>query len=281
MTAKAAIAVHAFYPDVFAAMLERIALLPDAHALYVTTVRDHADDLGRTLSRINRPTHLHVVENRGRDVLPFLETLPELKADGVETVIKIHTKKSPRRKDGEKWLDDILSQLLDPKSVAQAEQAFASDRTLGMIGPHGHFLTSSTYFGANAARVLSIGSRLGLGEAEIASHGFFGGTMFMARVAGFEPLLQLGFTRDDFEPEAGQKDGTLAHALERAVALSVTAKGQWIATMADMDTPADPQDRYSFAQGHRASAGPLGRLQDIGRRIERWVRRAIRGERRA
>lgn len=277
MPANAAIAIHAFYPDVFASMLGRIEGLPEGHALYVTTVAEHRDLLDRTLAAKGRPYRLRVVENRGRDVLPFLEILPELQGGGVETVIKIHTKKSVHRQDGEQWLDDVLSQLLDPGFISRAQHAFAATPALGMIGPHRHYLQMSAYLGANAERVLSIGSRLGLTEPEIMSQGFFGGTMFMARVSAFEPLLRLGFTREDFEPEAGQRDGTLAHALERAMALSVIAQRQRISSTADLTAPASHETKYAFAKADPAPSGTLGGLQDFGRRFERSIRRLLRG----
>lgn len=276
MTVKIALSVHAFYPDLFASMLRRIEGLPDGHKLYVTTNPEHEDFVRGALAGTHRPYSLRTAENRGRDILPFLETLPELRADGVDAVIKIHTKKSLHRHDGRRWLEDILSQLLDPRFVRRAEEALVAAPSLGMIGPQGHYLSASTFFGANAARIREIGARLGLSEPEILAQGFFGGTMFMARISAFDPLLGLGLTRDDFEPEAGQKDGTLAHALERAMTLSVRAQGQWIASADNLTSPASTEEKYSFAKSYRASAGPLGRLQDLGRRVERSVRHFVR-----
>jgi predicted HAD superfamily hydrolase len=41
------------------------------------------------------------------------------------------------------------------------------------------------------------------------------GTMFWARTDALRPILSSGFTIEDFPEESGQKDGTLAHAMER------------------------------------------------------------------
>jgi hypothetical protein len=54
-----------------------------------------------------------VVPNRGRDVLPFLTVVGRIRELGqYEYLLKLHTKKSLHRKDGAKWLDELLSTLL-------------------------------------------------------------------------------------------------------------------------------------------------------------------------
>ena len=39
------------------------------------------------------------------------------------------------------------------------------------------------------------------------------------RLSAIKPFKKLGLTTDHFEPEEGQTDGTLAHALERYISL--------------------------------------------------------------
>ncbi len=69
--------------------------------------------------------------------------------------------------------------------------------------------------------------------------------MFMARTKALEPLMDLKL--GDFEIEAGQKDGTLAHVLERVMALSVKAAGMKIALSGSPEVPAKAVDRYEYA----------------------------------
>ena len=64
---------------------------------------------------------------------------------------------------------------------------------------------------------------MGLSEEEVLRQGFFAGTMFAARSVALEPAMSLAISPDQFEPETGQVDGTLAHALERIFTLSACA----------------------------------------------------------
>jgi lipopolysaccharide biosynthesis protein len=275
---SAALIVHVFYLDLFDEILERVARLPVRHKLFVTTTAEHHEVLRRILDGSKRAYTLRTVDNRGRDVLPFLSLLPQARDEGFGILIKVHTKKSAHRKDGSRWRTDILDSLLRPDFVGRALDAFARDPKLGMIGPEGHYVPMSTYYGANEERILSIGAKLHLSEPEILAQGFFAGTMFLARTSALAPLAALGFTPEDFEPEAGQKDGTLAHALERGMALCVRASGYRLASSGHLDAPARFHGTYSFAKGRRASAGPLGRLGDRARTFERRIRRFLRGQ---
>ncbi len=68
----------------------------------VLTCRDAAMALAAVDSPHVRFTRRVVVENRGRDVLPFMKALRN-EGDGFEIGLKLHTKKSVHRDDGDDW----------------------------------------------------------------------------------------------------------------------------------------------------------------------------------
>ena len=70
----------------------------------------------------------------------------------------------------------------------------------------------------------SLARRLGQAPEKIKQLTFIAGTMFFARTDALAPLLNMAIEDADFEPEGGQVDGTLAHALERAVSISCKTK---------------------------------------------------------
>ncbi|MBX3491409.1 MAG: hypothetical protein KF899_00455 [Parvibaculum sp.] len=231
---RAAVAVHAFYPDVFGEILATLVTLPPAHKLFVTTVEMRRGEIERQLAASGRDYTLRIVENRGRDILPFLGVYEEIRAEGFDLVAKIHTKKSVHRKDGENWRRALIDPIAGGDGFARILAAFAEDATLGMTGPDAHLTGFRNHIVANEARVFGLARRLGLTARDVTHGSFFAGSMFVSRVAALAPLMSLAIGDDDFELEAGQLDGTLAHAIERGLALSVVASGMRVAGVEDV-----------------------------------------------
>lgn len=215
-----AIVIHAFYPDVFEEILTFVEDLEVTLKLYVTTTKEQEDEVQTILEKSGREFMLLVVNNHGRDVLPFLKMLPYVKEAQHQVVLKLHTKKSIHREDGNNWRTDIFEKLLSPDHVPEIISEISSNESVGLVGPEGHIVPMSFYWGSNKERVIQLAQRLGLPHGEIMSLKFIAGTMFYANIRALEPLMQLAINEDDFESENGQIDGTLAHALERVFSIS-------------------------------------------------------------
>lgn len=211
-----AIAIHAYYPDVLDEILAYVKQLRvgDFH-LWVTTTPENETVVRDKLSRLAHPAEIAVYPNRGRDVLPFLETLPRILAAGCETIIKVHTKKSTHRHDGNSWLHVCLEKLLSLKAVTAMRQSARRDTDTGIWGPKEYIVPMSYFWGSNEDRTKTLAMRLGVQPDSLSDIPFLAGTMFTCRREVLWLVNALRLNADDFEQEQGQLDGTMAHAVER------------------------------------------------------------------
>ena len=70
---------------------------------------------------------------------------------------------------------------------------------------------------------------MGIGNIVPEPNVFVAGSMFVARRAALTALASLELDEGEFETEAGQTDGTLAHAVERVLTFSAAAAGLRVA----------------------------------------------------
>ena len=247
---RPAAVVHAWYPDEFADILQRLAATGIDWQLYVTTSPEREADVRRVLERSPLAGEIVVAENRGRDILPFMRVANRLLDEGFEVVLKLHTKRSSHRSDGDRWRREMLDRLMAPQRAPRILEAFASDPRLGAVGPEGHLQPMQTYLAANRDAIEYLIIRLGLRDHRYLPHRFIAGSMFWCRLDALRPLLDAHLEEWEFEPEDGQLDGTLAHAIERIVALCVNDAGFETRSAADVcGEPDAAGDRpYPYAE---------------------------------
>jgi lipopolysaccharide biosynthesis protein len=252
------VVVHAFYPDLLHAMVRRVERLDAASGVLVTTTPDRSEDVERLVCRVGAERcEIHVVENRGRDVWPFLQVLSRCEELRWDVVLKLHTKRSDHREDGDAWRSELLSDLLDVEDCARTLSAFRAHERLGMVGPTRHRLNTEAYIGANRPRVTELGRRLGF-EGLCPDASFFAGSMFYVRLSALAPLRALQLDGSDFEPELGQVDGTLAHALERCFPLAVESGGFTVRAMGDLHDRAVPAEAIRSGYTYALPTGAVG-----------------------
>jgi lipopolysaccharide biosynthesis protein len=221
------VVVHAYYPDILEEMLGRLRRVDRPFSLTVTTPSERAAAVQAAFARadLSCPFQLIEVENRGRDVLAFLEVLRRTPMTDDTIILKVHTKKSAHREDGSDWRREMLGCLMADDVIEQTLDAFAADPALGLVAPAKYLAPITTYIGYNQARIEALLRRAGWSSLDMEADAFAAGTMFFVRRRNLDPMLALGLNRDDFEVEAGQRDGTMAHALERMFALAVLREG--------------------------------------------------------
>lgn len=230
--AHLALLVHGFYPDRLAAFLEvvkpRDAAPPlPAIDLYVSTPQPQLELVATLLREQGWPqVRLFGVENRGRDLAPFLlQLLPSAMASGHSIFVKVHTKRSDHLSDGEAWSQHLLSSLLTPTALRGCGERLQRNPRLGLLAPAGTLLPCSVALHANAEHLVQLHRNIGVSPATLLQRRFIAGSMMAGRLEALAPVQQLGLQLEDFEPEQGQTDGTLAHALERWLCCAAAEQG--------------------------------------------------------
>ena len=221
--------VHAYYPELFVEIRDLLTAYVGPLKLFVTTTADALANVRSALVGFSHPVEIVLCENRGRDVLPFLATLPRIVEEGHKFVLKLHTKKSAHRIDGKQWRRELLISLADPSELAWSVERLRLRPDVGIVAPVDHVLSMSAYWGSNEAAVRRLVHRMRANDVVLDPDVFVAGTMFIARVEALAAIASIGLSTREFEVESGQTDGTLAHAVERALSYSAALAGLKVA----------------------------------------------------
>ncbi len=220
---RLAIVVHAYYPEILDEVLACRGVLPGKVPLHVTVPPERAELARRTLAGVE-DVAIHVCENRGRDIWPFVSLLTAGSLDGYDAVLKIHTKRSPHLLDGDIRRKLLFTMLCGERNATLKALAAFEQPTTGIVGWAACWRGAPPYWMGNRARVGELARRMNAGEAA-SRLGFFEGSMFWLRPEALAALKDLGLSAAEFEAEAGQVDGTLHHALERCFTIAAWSRG--------------------------------------------------------
>lgn len=227
-----AVVIHLFYIDNWPLFKRKLGnLLHEQFDLFITMPQQNEDFI-ENITRDFPRANVLIVPNHGRDVLPFVKVARLIKEMGYTSLLKFHSKKSTHRTDGQDWLEGMLDSLLpEDKELITSVRGVLRNSETGIIGPSGVYYPLTVNFPANGAHMTNIVSKLyGRHKAyEVLQerrqeYGFFGGTMFWARLDAVEKLLNWPVWY--FEREQGQIDGTFAHALERLFCIVPEIEGK-------------------------------------------------------
>jgi lipopolysaccharide biosynthesis protein len=218
---KLAVVIHLYYTESWGLFFRKLNLLKSVtnFDLFITMPKENIG-FQNTIRESFPNVIFFVVKNRGRDVLPFLKVGKLLKKTDYSTVLKFHSKKSTHRNDGKEWLENTLNQIIpnDKRTLMMIIQKINNPNT-GVIGPAEFYYPLSINFLANYKSVLWILKKITRKKYdahELAhKYGFFGGTMFWARIDSISPIFR--FSNRNFQKEMGQTDGTFAHSVERVL----------------------------------------------------------------
>ncbi len=233
---KIAVVVHLFYEESWILIEKKLKNLSIPFDLFISIPSSNT----RIINNIKKKyqlAYIYITPNKGRDVLPFVKILPIINDKGYSYVLKLHSKKSTHRVDGQEWMTNMISSLLpDKKQVLDDLLSILEKKSTGIIGPEDQYISLIVNFQANGTlmtKTLKIIYKnrkkvFNILQKNRKNYGFFAGTMFWIRLDNFKSIINYNFKLSDFELENGQIDGTFAHALERVFCLIHEINGKKI-----------------------------------------------------
>ncbi|MDA8230316.1 MAG: glycoside hydrolase family 99-like domain-containing protein [Magnetospirillum sp.] len=215
-----AVIIHAHYSEVVPSLVKHLHVLESlGFDLYITS--SSADILDKFIE-CYPGANVRLVENRGRDILPFLNIYRDIIDFGYKAVCKVHTKRSLYRADGDQIRDEQYQALLGGEEIIKRNiELFNNDDAIGMLVPEKYLISHTDHNMTYDHGIVSeMALKLGL-KFEYSK--FPAGSMFWFRPASLSSLLKLG--AHDFSLESGLADGTTAHAVERLFAVAAKSSG--------------------------------------------------------
>ena len=220
---KIAVCLHLYYTDLWSE-IENLLLQWDVPFDLFLTLNHEDDALSDRVRDVFVNSTILVVENKGRDVRPFLFLLDQGLLSDFDLVCKIHGKKSTDNGRipifGDVVRRAAFLELIGSRTqIGKIIKIFQKNTHIGIVGPK-RFLVSSggenskVVIGQNRDAVNQLALRMGA-AVDDANFDFFEGTMFWVRPQALKPFKDLNLSVDFFHSESGKIDGAAEHALER------------------------------------------------------------------
>lgn len=227
--APVAVVLHLYYPELWPEFAARLAAQRFDFDLFVTLTgpASRSESLEGQIRAAFPKAAIWHLGNRGRDILPFLRLVNAGLLARYRAVCKLHGKVSPHRRDGAAWRQDLVGAVLGASELTAARLAqFLADESAGLWLAEGHLLAAPEDWGPNLPQLKALLARLppeAQARAEIRA--FPAGSIWWVKPAVLAQLAALQLTAEDFEPERGLVDATLAHVIERAMGPLTLAAG--------------------------------------------------------
>jgi lipopolysaccharide biosynthesis protein len=234
-----AVVVHVYYHDLWDEIAEVLRRQRFEFDLFVSVVQfKKKSDLSERIRREFPQARVYDIPNHGRDIFPFVHLVNSGLLRPYRAVCKIHTKKSPHRQDGDVWRSHLINGILgDPEKTIQRLQHFLDRRDAAFWVADGQFYAGEEWWGSNKERVTALLQRVEL-QPDLSDLSFPAGSMYWVKPLMLDMIRGMRLTFHDFDQELAQVDGTIAHAMERALGYMSKAAGQTTLQTTELDKPA-------------------------------------------
>ena len=222
------IQAHIFYVDIFLEIINKTNNIPFKFDLYITIIFPiNLEYIIENLEKYSKADKYEIrfVENKGRDVLPFLIQM-KYKIKEYKYICHIHTKKSRHNPLlGEQWRKYLFENLLGSKQIiTEIINDFETYDKLGIIFPDTYYnnikgennyeFSDFRYHAPNIKYMNFILKRL-FRKYKVGKQLIFpNGNMFWAKFKAIHQIFQINFKKK-YPKEENQINGTVMHAIER------------------------------------------------------------------
>jgi lipopolysaccharide biosynthesis protein len=220
---KIAIQTHIFYEDLIEDIINKTNNIPVKFDLYITITSPELKSRLENDIKIYSKTNyfeILIVENKGRDVLPFLRQI-KTKFKYYKYLCHIHTKKHFENDIlGKYWQVYLYENLLGNKKIVSTILTdFENHNKLGLIFPENFYLVLKYIYNCNPSNTKHLNNLLGIlfpdKKLKVGNiFNFPAGNMFWARTISLYQIFNDTIIKSAPE-EKGQIGGTILHAIER------------------------------------------------------------------
>jgi len=131
--ARVLVVAHVYYPEVWFDIEDRLARIPEPYDLVISLVAGRAAVLESEIAERLPHAIVHRVPNVGRDLGPLVELARAKAFDGYDAILKVHTKRSPHRHDGDAWRVALLDGLMpSPEGIRRIIELLRRDDSVGL-----------------------------------------------------------------------------------------------------------------------------------------------------
>ena len=218
---KIAVQVHLYYEDLIHEIINKTNNIPVKFDLYLTitseTFYNSLEILIKKYSNANK-FEILIVENKGRDVLPFLNQM-KAKYKKYKYICHIHSKKSETTPElGLLWRKYLYDNLLgNSKIVSEILYDFENNKKLGFMFPetfYGIIKFFYSYTNELKERIEFLSSNLFTDYKISDKIDFPAGNMFWAKVKAIFQIFVYDFAKK-YPIEHNQTNDTIMHGIER------------------------------------------------------------------
>ena len=239
-----AIQAHIFFEDLTFEIINKTNNIPFKYDLFVTTIsEDKKIYIKQILEQYSKANNFRVdvVENKGRDVLPFIIQMKNI-FKKYKYVCHIHSKKTLKFPEaGLLWRRYLYNNLLGNKDIiSEIINDFEKQTNLGFIFPETYYSIIKgvnnfesidfKHHKENIKYINFVFSQM-FGKYKIGKKLIFPtGDMFWARIKAIYQIFEIKFI-NKFPKELGQLNKTVMHAIERIWLYLVKSNGYYYKTI--------------------------------------------------